>query len=111
MWKYAITHYRWDDYVQNIICRDKTTWNPIDLTWCTVKFSIKRYETDTEYVYTWTATITNAVWWVAQINISHTVTENWLPQSCYYDIQYTNSSWKVETVVKDNFIITYDITI
>jgi hypothetical protein len=116
MWKYIITHFRWDDYIQNIVCRDPNVldefWNPtpIDLTWSTIKFSIKKNETDTDYIYTWTATIINAVWGIVQVSISHTVTTLWQPQSCYYDIQITYSNWEVKTIVKDSFIISYDIT-
>ena len=110
MWKYAISHFRWDDFIRNIICRDKTTLNPIDLTGSIIKFSIKRLETDTDFIYTGVAIVINAIWWVVQIDIPNTVTVSWQPQSCYYDIQITDSNWIVSTIIKDTFTIIYNIT-
>ena len=101
---------RWDDFVLSFAFLQQDEITPINLTWSSVKFSIKTdYNIDT-YIYSWDFTITNALLWKIELNISNTITTLWNLWNYYYDIQLIDSNWKITTLVKDTIQITYDIT-
>lgn len=102
---------RWDTFIRNITLRDNNL-TPINLTWGSLKFSIKKRYTDTTYIYTWSITITDAVNWKAKIEIAPVITKTWAIDKWVYDIEFTDSLWVVTTpIINSNFQVVYDVTI
>jgi hypothetical protein len=101
---------RWDTYIQNLSLMQNDLTTPINLTWSSLKFSIKRNYNNPTYVFTWTMTILNASLWNVKIEIPANVTTLWKLWDWYYDIELTDSNWKVDTILKWVFKILYDVT-
>jgi len=103
-----LEHTRWDTFFKSMTFTD-VNWDKIDLTWCTITFTIKEKISDTLAVVTQVATITNAVWWLAEINIPWLTMELDL-KNYYYDIEFIDNAWVIVTIIKWLFTISYDIT-
>jgi hypothetical protein len=102
-----LKHTKWDTFIKNITIN--SWWVAMDLTWAEIVFSIKEKYSDTEYVLTQTAEIIDATAWKCKIEFTSTQMDLML-KSYYYDIQITDSTWKVDTPLKWNLIITYNVT-
>lgn len=103
-----IKHTRWDTFQRNLNFKDKNQV-AIDLTGSEIKFSIKNKFTDTSYIINHTATIINNIGWIAEIKIAWSIMDidTW---TYYYDIEWTDSSWFIRTILKGNIIIDYHVT-
>lgn len=106
-----ITFTRWDTFVLDLELVEDDEVTPINLTWSSVKFSMKKYEKDTDYIFTWSFSIVNALTWEIKLQIDPAITKTWAIQNNYYDIELTDSSWVVSTIIKDIIQVVYDITI
>jgi hypothetical protein len=103
-----IEHTRWDTFFKSMTFKD-VNWTAINLTDCTITFTIKEKITDTVDKISQVATITNAVGWLAEINIPWATMEIAL-KNYYYDIEFIDSNWVVVTILKWIFTVSYDIT-
>jgi hypothetical protein len=101
---------RWDTFIQNITLMQPNLITPVNLTWSSLKLSIKRNYNNPTYTYTWSMTIVSAVSGNTRIEIPATVTTLWQLWDWYYDVELTDSNWKVDTVLKWVFKILYDVT-
>ena len=84
-------------------------WTAIDLTGATIKLGVKEKVEDTAYIIQETATITDAVNWLAEFNIS-SATMTIAVENYYYDMEYTTSSGIVATFLKWFLVINYEIS-
>lgn len=83
-------------------------WTAIDLTGATIKLGVKEKVEDTAYIIQETATITDAVNWLAEFNISAS-TMDIDEDNYFYDIEYTDSTGQVSTVLKWYLIISFNV--
>jgi len=103
-----IIHTRWDTFFKSLIFKD-VNGTAIDITWVDITFTLKSKIEDTTWLLQATATITDWANWKAEISISGTYMELDIA-NYYYDIQYTDTSNTIVTILKWLFTITYDIT-
>jgi hypothetical protein len=103
-----LEHTRWDTFFKSMNFKD-VNWLAIDLTWCTITFTIKEKINDTVAIISQVASITNAVWWIAEILVPWTSMEFDL-KNYYYDIEFIDNSWVIITILKWILTLSYDIT-
>jgi gentisate 1,2-dioxygenase len=80
---------------------------PVNLTGSSIMFSIKKNKTDTTYSAQASAVIDVGAGWTATITIkplSIALGDYW------YDVQWIDSAGNIQTVMKGQFSVTYDIT-
>jgi len=106
--KNNFTHTKWDTFEQILTFKDKN-WVAIDLNGSEIKFSVKKKLTDTVYIINHTATITDYVNWTAEIKIDWDFIDMEVG-TYYYDIQWTDSTWFIRTLLKWNLTIDYHVT-
>jgi len=103
-----IEHTRWDTFSRTLQFND-TDWVAINLTWSTIKMTLKHNFNDTDFITQSTAMLTVPLEGTATIEITWTELnlENW---NYYYDIEWTDSIWTIVTFLKWFFIISFDVT-
>lgn len=105
--KYDLSHIRADTLILPLAFSSNSV--AIDLTGSTIIFSVKENIGDSTYKVQKTATLTNAVGWLAEIKA--TSSEMNLPVGVYYyDIQWTDSIGTVRTFLYGAFTISYQVT-
>lgn len=105
--KYDLSHIRADTLILPLAFSSNSV--AIDLTGSTVILSIKENIDDVTYKLQKTATLTNAVGWLAEIKA--TSAEMNLPVWIYYyDIQWTDSIGTVRTFLYGALTISYQVT-
>lgn len=82
----------------------------INITGAIITFTIKAKITDVSALKTATATITDWVGGLAKVEISAANMNSLVTKNYYYDIQFTDVSWVISTIMKWIFAVTYDIT-
>lgn len=103
-----LSHTKSDTFIKNISFKDGD-WVAIDITWSEIIFTIKENIDDETALLQSEFTLTDAENWLAEIIISSE--DMWLDVGSYFfDIQWTDSIGIVRTVMKGNFLITYEIT-
>lgn len=86
---------KWDDFSLTATLRNTTA--AINLTGCTLVFSMKVHENDTEYILErHTITITDPNNGIFNLELSNEMTANY-SGDYWYDIELTNSAGKVNT--------------
>jgi len=106
MQKIDIRHKSWNSYAQ--IIKFASSWSPIDLTWCTIVFTMKDDIKSLTPIKTKNLTITNASLWETKLELNPVDTSSLL-WSYYYDVELTDASWFVTTIFWGSFIIEYNI--
>jgi len=104
---------RGDDYEFTTTFTDEA-WLPINLTWATVYFTVKKEDDytndDVNAVIAKVITShTTPLSWITTITLSHTDT-NIAEWEYYYDIQLKDTSNKISSIYKAKFIVARDIT-
>jgi hypothetical protein len=99
-----IYHIEWDTFIKNMSF--KANWNPVNLTWSEVKFTIKR-GCGTEALVTQIATIIDAVNGICKIQIN-----SWMPWvgNYIFDIQYTDTVGVIRTLLSGGIYISKQVT-
>lgn len=103
-----ISHTKWDTFIKNISFKD---WDgtAINITGSVITFSVKSKIEDVTPLIQQAFVITDAVNWLARVVISNVIMSK--PVGNYFfDIQWIDWTGIVRTVLKGNFLITYEIT-
>lgn len=103
-----ISHTKSDTFIKNISFKD-STGIAIDITASTIVFSVKNAIDDIGTVLQQVFTLTDPTNWLAMVQID-AANMNLAVWTYLFDIQWTDWTWIVKTVMKGNFIITYEIT-
>lgn len=105
-----LVHTRWDTFTLPITV--KAGWVAMDLTWATLKFSIRvSVENLSEaVVYTCPWTLVDAVNWKAKIAISYTNMDSIAMDEYFYDVEMIDSVGDKLTILKWKLTIKYDVT-
>ena len=103
-----ITHTRSDTFIKSISFKD-STWKPIDLTGSNILFTVKVKIDDVWNVLQQAFILTDPLNWLADVQID-AATMSLDIWNYIFDIQWTDSAWIVKTVLKGNFLITYEVT-
>ena len=99
-----IRHTKWDTFIREVFFEDNN-WGVINITWAQVLFTIKKKYTDEVVLLQSPAIIDWALWkatinaWEIDLNLG----------VYYYDIEWTQN-WTVRTIIKWEFIITFEVT-
>ena len=103
-----ISHTKSDTFIKNMTFKD-ADWTVIDITSSVITFTIKTNIDDVTPLIQADFTITDATGWLARLKIPSA--EMWLDVGAYFfDMQWVDSLSIVRTIMKGNFIITYEIT-
>lgn len=102
----SIEHIKGDTFVRDLAFTD-SNGTAINLTGSSIVFTVKAKKEDTVAVISQTAVITNASGGLAKITINPL---DIALGEYYYDIQFTDSTGVITTVVRDMLTITYQIT-
>ena len=103
----SIEHIKGDTFVRDLAFVDANN-TPINLTGGSIIFTVKKCKDDTVNVVQQSAVITNATGGLAKITINPL---NIDLGEYFYDIQFTDSTGVITTVVRDTLTITYQITV
>ena len=105
---------RWDDIDLSIRFTNQDDWSPLDITWATVYFTVKKtwsdWDDDSDALIQKDQTIhTDALDWKTTISLSHTDTNvpSWLYE---YDFQVKDSYGYIMSTISDKVTIEKDIT-
>lgn len=110
---WALEMYRGDSYPIRLTLTDKTTKLPIDLTDCSLLFTVNTVAAPVD-ITTQVFQVAGAIGAPASTGLA-TFTPTALntaldPGKYYYDIQLTDAAGNIRTVVKSTFTIRMDIT-
>lgn len=103
-----LSHIKWDTFLKTLAFTE-SDWTVVDITGSTIIFSLKDKVNDETARITENWALTDAVNWEATILIDND-TMNIDVGNYYYDIEWTDWTWIVRTVIKWKFTITNDIT-
>lgn len=105
-----IKHTRGDTFIRNMTFAD-ASGTPIDLTGSVIKFTVKKSYDDTEASVSSTAIVSEPTTGQARIVVAASTMRGLTSvDAYYYDIQWTDSTGVVKTVLKGKFLNTFDVT-
>lgn len=107
----ALSVYRGDDRTYTLTFKDDDAV-AIDITGCTVYFTVKEYDTDADSDAKITKTVTShtdAANGITQVSLSDSDTDLTV-KNYFYDIQLKDSAGLITTCAKDSFKVLQDVT-
>ncbi len=105
-----ITRTRGDTYADEFVIRDKETWEPVNLAGCQFKLTVDSMPSPTDTAtmkYQLTGVVTPLE---GKVLCAPTASQANLVGTYYFDLEMTDATGKVRTVVNGTYIYTQDIT-